>query len=88
MKVRCDTCPFNPEGSHEVRLKVMERVLNVGSQTCHTSGLKYGRPDTHLCRGARDFQLQIFYRNGFLEAPTDEAWAKKCKELNINQDMR
>jgi hypothetical protein len=83
MPQMCDSCPFNKNGHLQTRAQVEQRVLTIGSQTCHSTGAKYGRPDTHLCRGGRDFQLQIFYRLGFLEAPTDEAWEKRCRELNV-----
>jgi hypothetical protein len=36
-----------------------------------------------VCRGARDLQLALFAAMGFIEAATDEAWAKKVKEMNL-----
>jgi hypothetical protein len=43
------------------------------SQICHHPLLS-GKKETHICRGARDFQLEIFYRLGVIDSPTDEAW--------------
>lgn len=72
-KDRCHACPFGENGLDIVRWRVEKRCLSA-SQICHST-------DSTLCRGARDYQLQIFYRMGFLAAPTDEEWAKKRKEL-------
>src|SRR5438552_3167816 len=84
MQRQCATCPFR-EGSSlsELRPKIEERALAQASQTCHSTGLINGKPDTHLCRGARDFQLQFFFRIGFLDSPTDEAWEKKVDEIGL-----
>jgi len=84
--VMCSTCPFGPNGCKDVMASVQQRVLSNASQTCHSTGVAIGkRRDTHLCRGARDFQLQVLHGIGFLSEPTDEAWAAKCKELGINK---
>lgn len=72
MKKQCISCPFGPDGDKEVMCRVMERLLRV-SQTCHHSGGIY-KPDTHICRGARDWQLTILHRMGILPEPTDAAW--------------
>lgn len=83
MPARCKTCPFNKSGCLEVRETVMARIMTMASQTCHTTGVAHGRPDTHLCRGARDVQLQVFFRLGAISEPTDEAWAATCSQLGI-----
>lgn len=82
MKVKCKTCPFKDgnEDLADIKASVIATVLASGSQVCHTSGWPVG---THLCRGARDFQLMVFYRMGFLDAPTDEAWEQRCQELGL-----
>lgn len=76
-KTKCQTCPFGEYGSVEVRIAVESRVLSEASQTCHHV------KDKALCRGARDFQLMIFHRIGMLDAPTDEAWDRKRKEMGV-----
>ena len=81
MAQRCSTCPFNPDGDQELRSKIMQRVVTEASQTCHSTGVMHGRPDTHLCRGARDFQLEYLHRIGFLAEPTDACWAAKWQEI-------
>ncbi|WP_036488107.1 hypothetical protein [Myxosarcina sp. GI1] len=74
---RCKTCPFNDDGCIDIRNTVIRRILTEEkSQVCH------GTNNKTLCRGARDYQQQIYFRLGVLEAPTDEAWDKKRQELN------
>lgn len=76
----CSSCPFSDGGDAQIRARVQLSVLSEASQICHHPRLS-SRPETHLCRGARDFQLQVFHRIGFLEEPTDAAWEAKLKEV-------
>lgn len=78
----CPTCPFGPHGDRAVREMVEARCVAKSSQVCHHPRL-HGREETHLCRGARNHQLTVFYRLGVIDAPTDEAWAAKRKELGV-----
>jgi hypothetical protein len=79
-KNRCSTCSFNPKGDRHIRSMVEQRCLTEASQICHHEQI-LNKKATHLCRGARDFQLQFYYRIGFLSTPTDEALTRKIKEL-------
>lgn len=80
MRVQCATCPFR--GVSELRRTVEARLMKV-SQTCHSTGAMDGKPDTHICRGARDLQLTFLHRIGFLPEPTDECWNQKVQELGL-----
>lgn len=88
MKAKCSTCPFRTDakGRH-LDVMVVERIqkqcLTKASQICHHPTLQ-GKPETHLCRGARDFQLEVFYRLGVLEAPTDAAWRKQAQDAKLS----
>lgn len=82
-KEMCPTCPFQANGDPEIRFSVMMRCIN-NSQICHHPRL-HGKKETCLCRGARNHQLQIFHRMGFIEAPTDEAWEKVRKEHDTHR---
>jgi len=82
MLARCKSCPFGMPPSDSLRRSIEARLMEV-SQTCHSTGVVYGKPDTHLCRGARDLQLALFHRIGFLAEPTDAAWAAKAKEVGV-----
>lgn len=76
MAAMCATCVFLPEieaQDPDLADSVKRRLLK-SSLHCHSTGYPVG---THLCRGARDWQLQVLYRLGVLEAPTDEAWEKR-----------
>lgn len=81
MQKKCSSCPFREDTDGKCNdPKLVERikkdVLQEASQICHHPRLS-DKEETHLCRGARDFQLQIFHRIGFLETPTDLAWETK-----------
>lgn len=80
MPTKCATCPFSAHGCRETAKSVVQRVLSKGSQMCHSSGWPEGK---RLCRGARDIQLRVFASMGFIDAPTDEAWDAKRKELGV-----
>jgi len=84
---KCVTCPFRTDesGRHpypELTSKLMKQVICEASQICHHPR-QAGKPETHLCRGARDYQLTIFHRLGVIPAPTDAAWQETFKKLNI-----
>ncbi len=87
MKQKCATCPFNTEdkGRHndpELVDKIKQRILSQTSQICHHPVLS-DKEESHLCRGARDYQIEIFKRIGFLEEATNEAWEKKRKQQTL-----
>jgi len=89
MQRQCATCPFrnNAKGRQtdsKLVAEIQQRCLTEASQTCHHPRLK-GRQETHLCRGARDYQLQIFYRLGILEEPTDRCWSETHSGIEVKQ---
>lgn len=82
MKKMCSTCPFHlkHEGQVEIAIMVMERCITTASQICHHPRLS-GKAETHICRGAREYQKKIFHRLGVISAPTDEAWDKAVRKI-------
>ena len=78
----CPSCPFGKNGDAQTREMVTERCMSKASQICHHPRL-HGKKETHLCRGARNLQLEMFHAMGFIKTPTDEAWQEKRKELGI-----
>lgn len=74
MRKKCSTCPFREDTMNRIKLAnmVRSRLLSV-SQICHHPSLS-GKKQTHICRGARDFQIQIMHRLGVIHEQTDEAW--------------
>lgn len=92
MPVMCGTCPFRP-GSPYANLAegLAESAIVQGSRVCHSTGKDNainpgdtGKPSA-LCRGARDVQLAVYAAIGYIEAATDEAWDKKCREIGLKK---
>jgi hypothetical protein len=73
MAQQCKTCPFRAGADARLQDQITSRLLET-NQMCHAPRL-VGKRETHLCRGGRDWQLQVFYRLGLLEEENDAAWA-------------
>ena len=82
MPAKCTTCPFGENGDRRLAANVLDRTLFQSSQICHHPVL-HGKNETHLCRGQRDEQLELLYRMGWIEEPTDAAFAKRSQELGV-----
>lgn len=78
----CPSCPFREGGDRELANRVLGRTLFRASQICHHPAL-HGEKEHELCRGARMHQLELLYRMGLIDAPTDEAFTRKSKELGV-----
>lgn len=85
---QCATCPFREDGWTDVRPLLIQRSLTEATPICHSTGkgaLKRDKENflrkSHLCRGARNYQLRIFHKIGFLDEPTDDDWAEKLATL-------
>ena len=92
-KVMCPTCPFR-EGSPYAHLAAHLTLSSFGGngRICHSTGTsaikgRTGKP-AKMCRGTRDIMLRFFHRTGFLDEPTDEAWATRAKELGLDKRKR
>ncbi len=72
---RCHSCPFNENGCASIREMVQGRCMTEASQICH------GTDNKTLCRGARDFQIQMFHRLGVLKEPTDKCWNETWEKM-------
>lgn len=84
---KCPSCPFRTDsaGRHPdpaLVNKIQTQVLTHSSQICHHPRI-HGEDEFELCRGARDFQLTLFYRLGHIEAPTDQAWEKASAHTDL-----
>ena len=65
----CPTCMFGgvyPGETPELKERVEQLLADGIIFVCHTT-------DSTTCRGARDFQLAVFYQRGWIDEPTDEA---------------
>ena len=85
MKAQCATCPFGENGDLRIAQGVLDRVTKfTHSQLCHHPAL-HDKPETHLCRGARDIQLRILAAMGLIADATDEAFEARSRELGVIQ---
>jgi hypothetical protein len=85
----CSTCPFAPNSpTAHVREAITHSALTEAARICHQTGSnnlfhrRTGLP-RHICRGARDLQLQMLAALGFLEEATDEAWNARRVEMGM-----
>jgi hypothetical protein len=86
-KKMCETCPFRPGSPYsDLADHLAKRSMKEG-RICHSTGdsviVGFTGKKELLCRGSRDLQLKMFAGMGFIEAATDEAWDKKCKEMGL-----
>src|SRR5947207_9690313 len=79
----CKTCPFHEAGWTDLRGFLIQRALNEASPICHSTGNSLVKCEgkAQVCRGARNFQIDYYFRIGFLKAPTDEAWKERLSEV-------
>lgn len=85
MPTQCATCPWREDGGILAETPtttevLMFQVLADSNQVCHAPGLQ-GKPETQICRGARDFQIKVFHGWGVLKEPTDECWKETLEKL-------
>lgn len=85
---KCISCPFRTGSDYTyLATTLAECALSSASRICHSTGSNAINKRTGkkpmLCRGARELQLNFFYAQKFIEAPTDKAWDKKCKEMGL-----
>lgn len=89
VKNKCASCPFRTGSKFTYLASTLaECALSSNSRICHSTGSnnainKRTGKKPMLCRGARDLQLRVLYSMKFIEAPTDKAWDKKCKEMGL-----
>jgi hypothetical protein len=90
-KQMCATCPWQKDSPYaDLIPMLLDSAFSQASRICHCTGSNAINENTgkieRLCRGARDAQLDLLYKRGFLAAPTDEAWVQKCEELGLKPD--
>ena len=75
----CPTCPFRADCDFIVAESVKARIGLKMSQVCHHGAAATTRDSGQLCRGARDWQLQVLFRLGLIDADTDAAYTKASR---------
>lgn len=87
----CGSCPFREGSKYEfLKADLTERSVTE-ARICHSTGSNAinsntGFPD-HICRGSRDFQLQLFASIDLLDALTDEAWNARRIALGLPEEI-
>lgn len=87
---KCRVCPFRDRSElSELRGEIIAEMLagamgddpdGGGSHLCHEPATR-GEESEKICRGSRDVMIQLFHRWGFLDEPTDEAWASALERI-------
>lgn len=89
----CATCPWQPHSKYNYLVPALtESAISEANRICHSTGSNNGINSRtgfppHICRGAREVQLQFMTATGVIEAPTDEAWSKKRVECGMSPDV-
>jgi hypothetical protein len=94
MPAQCASCPWRDDGGilheqPEMLAHLQRQVIEVpaGNQFCHAPAFA-GQPEDKICRGARNFQLKVFYNIGFLPEPTDQAWREATEQIAKESEER
>lgn len=87
----CSTCIFRTDGNAldlaPGRLDEIRAYLIQGQQhQCHGPQIK-GKRARIICRGGRDYQLEMFRRMGLLGEATDTALDARMVELGIWEEL-
>lgn len=72
---QCKTCIFRDGQdiiSPERLVEIQKYLIKGTNHICHTTN--------KICRGGRDYQLQIFHRMGLIKDPTDKSLYKELKK--------
>ena len=82
-KTKCATCVFRSEHEGGIQLapgrreEIQRHCINGLNQLCHHEN------DHMICRGGRDFTLQIWFRLGLIAAATDAALEQAMREKGL-----
>lgn len=88
----CATCPWQVNSPYKGLVDYLTKSATTeATRICHSTGSsaihrRTGKPSA-ACKGAREITLRAWHRMGFIEAPTEDAWAKKCLALNIRNGI-
>ena len=78
---QCSTCPFLRTGLQLDPDKMVEiySYLSEGqNHFCHSDETNHT-----VCRGGRDYQLNLWYRLGIIAAPTDQALSEAMAQRGL-----
>lgn len=78
-KDQCNNCPFLKDSPlHDQRLltRIYRYLIDGTNHVCHAT-------NRHVCRGGRDFQLNLFHQIGHISEPTDQALLEVMRSRGI-----
>lgn len=80
-KKQCKSCPFLPDGlpinSNEMS-RIQQYLIEGTNHLCHSDCTS-----KTICKGGRQWQLEIWYRMGRIQAPTHEALVKAMRATGV-----
>lgn len=88
-KLMCPTCPFLAGSKYaNLRDDLAKSALSTGSRICHSTGSNNGinrrtGKSPHLCRGARDLQLNVMASLKVIAEATDDAWNESRVKMGM-----
>jgi len=83
----CGSCIFRSDGNQaNIRPGRLDEIrtylLNGKAHQCHGPQIK-GKRTSIVCRGGRDYQLQVWSRMGLITEATDEALEDTMRKLGL-----
>lgn len=78
---QCESCPFHRGGldlGQEKMAEITGYLLAGQNHMCHSD-----QAHKTVCRGGRQYQLEVWHRRGIISAPTDEALAAAMRACGI-----
>jgi hypothetical protein len=83
---QCNSCPFR-EGGLGLGITKLEEIkaylLQGTNHFCHSDS-----NNKTICRGGRNYQLEMWYKAGIISAPTDEALEEAMLKMGITPKVR
>lgn len=78
----CSSCPFHPGGLEltDDKMTQIKAYLAEGqNHLCHSD-----TTNKTVCRGGRQYQLNVFHARGWISEPTDEALREAMSAFGIS----
>jgi len=82
MQTQCKSCPFQADGiklGAKKMSEIMVYLIQGVNHFCHSD-----RTNHTICRGGRNYQLEIWHRRSVIKEPTDGALHEAMIESGIN----
>lgn len=80
MPERCRTCPFGGREPVELHPEALAQYTR-NVVTLQSQHLCHSRNNKQICRGGRELLLRVLYAMKLIDAPTDEAFERKTREM-------